>query len=70
MLEKVVEGGEKGEERGQRVGLIEILVRWPFVQERETEVEIGERGGGERLDEDVDDDVWIIEVRVELVAAK
>lgn len=66
-----MERGEDGEERGQRVGLLLARGgRGTLVEERYAEAEVGEGGGGERFDEDVDHDVRVIEIWVELVPAR
>ncbi len=65
-----MERGEDGEGGGERVGL--VLARGggrPLVEEGDAEAEVGEGGGGERFDEDVDHDVGVVEVWVELIPA-
>ena len=61
---------EDREDGWKGVGLVKLAVDRALVQQGYTEVEIRQWGSGEGFYEDVDDDVWIIEVRVELVAAK
>ena len=63
-----MECGEDGEEGGEGVGL--VLVRGggrSLVEEGDAEADVWEGGGSERLEEDVDHDVRVVEVRVELV---
>ena len=63
-----MERGERGEERGERVGLVRVGGgRGAVVEEGDAEREVGEGRGGERFDEDVDDDVGVVEVWIELV---
>ena len=68
LLEEAVECSKRGEERGERVGLVLVRgVGGALVEEGDAEVEVGEGGGGECFDEDVDHYVWVVEVWVKLV---
>ena len=68
LLEERVELCEEREQLRERVGLFGGgWGRGALVEEGDAEVEVGEGGGGERFDEDVDHDVRVVEVGVELV---
>ena len=68
LLEERVELREEREQLRERVGLFGGGGRrGALVEEGDAEVEVGEGGGGERFDEDVDHDVRVVEVGVELV---
>ena len=68
LLEERVERGEHAELRRERVRLFRVRSSGGAVVEQgDAEVEVGEGGGGERFDEDVDHDVRVVEVGVELV---
>lgn len=59
---------EVGKESWERVGFVEVG-RWrPVIEKGDRKVEVGERHGCESFYKDVDDDIGVIEVRVELVA--
>lgn len=60
-----LEDREKG---GERVWLVRIGRDRAFVEEGDAEVEVGEGQGSEGLDENVDNHVWVVQVRVKLVA--
>ena len=64
-----MEGGEGGEELGERVGLVWVGGDRAFVEKGDAEVEVREGENGQGLDEDVDYNVWVVQVRVELVTA-
>lgn len=66
--EKIVESSERREEFWERIGFVKVLSEWALAKKGDAEVEVGERDGGQSFYEDVDDDVGIIEGRVELVA--
>ena len=61
--------GEGGEEGGEGVGLVERCIGGPFVEKGDAEIEVGERGGSEGFDKDVDHNVGVVQVWVELIPA-
>jgi len=54
----------------QWVWFIQRCIDGPFVKQGYTEIEIGGRGCSKRLDENVNDYVWIVQFRVELISVK
>ena len=58
---------EDGEQRWQ---VVEVGAGSAFIQEGNAEVEIGEGRCGEGFYKYVDHNIWVVEVRVELVARK
>lgn len=65
-----MEGLQDGQERGERVGLVWVGGDGAFVEKGDAEVEVREGEGCQGFDEDVDDYVRVVEVRVKLVAAQ
>lgn len=63
-----MEALEDGQDIGQRIGLVQLGIDRSLIEERYAKVEIRERGRGEGLDEDVDDHVGVVKIRIELVA--
>jgi hypothetical protein len=63
-----VEALEDGQDIRQRIRLIQLSVDGTLVEKRYTEVEIREGRRREGLDEDVDNHVGVVEIRIELVA--
>jgi len=70
LLEEGVQICEDGEQRWQRVRFVEVGAGSAFIQEGNAEIEIGEGRCGEGFYKDVDHNIWVVEVRVELVARK
>jgi hypothetical protein len=58
------------EERGQRVRLVERGGWWAVVEEREAEREVGRGRLRERLEEDIDDYIGVVQIGVELIAVR
>jgi len=58
---------EIGKETGKRVRFFHIRVRYFIVQQGEREVEVGKRHRCESLDQNIDDDIRIVQIRVELI---
>jgi hypothetical protein len=65
-----VQLGQLRQEWREWVWLVELRGRRPVVEQRQTQVEVGVRGLRERLGEDVDNNVGVVEVRVELVPVR
>ena len=57
------------EDGGERVRFVEVVDNWSFNQ-CDAEIVIGEGSSGKGFNEDVDDDVGIVECRVELVTSR
>jgi hypothetical protein len=62
-----VEALEDGQDIRQRIRLIQLSVDGTLVEKRYTEVKIREGRRREGLDEDVDNHVGVVEIRIELV---
>ena len=69
LLQEAVQRGQLREERGERVGLVERSRGRPVVEEGDTQVEVREGGLHERFDEDINDHVRVVQVRVKLISA-
>lgn len=67
-MEQVVEVGEHGEVHGEEVRFVGVHDSKAVIEEGYAEVEVGKGLCGQCFEEDVYDDVWVVQVWVELVA--
>ena len=59
--------GEDWEKRRKWVGLVWVAAWRTFIEQGDAEIEVGEGERREGFDEDVDDYIGVVEVRIELI---